>query len=122
MVVWPNGIVSSSSQTRSWNELPRSATGTSNAVRSPARPSQSHNTTNCHISRPIRVYAVRLEPSPTRRRRISRPPRRTPANRTAPSIVVLPFTNLGNDPEQQYFADGITEDLTTDLSGSPAWS
>jgi TolB-like protein len=32
------------------------------------------------------------------------------------SIVVLPFTNLGNDPEQQYFADGITEDLTTDLS------
>jgi TolB-like protein len=30
--------------------------------------------------------------------------------------VVLPFTNLSNDPEQQYFADGITEDLTTDLS------
>jgi adenylate cyclase len=32
------------------------------------------------------------------------------------SIVVLPFANLGNDPEQQYFADGVTEDLTTDLS------
>jgi adenylate cyclase len=32
------------------------------------------------------------------------------------SIVVLPFANLSNDPEQQYFADGITEDLTTDLS------
>src|SRR6266481_2584065 len=32
------------------------------------------------------------------------------------SIVVLPFTSLSNDPEQQYFADGITEDLTTDLS------
>jgi len=32
------------------------------------------------------------------------------------SIVVLPFTNLTNDPDQQYFADGITEDLTTDLS------
>jgi TolB-like protein len=32
------------------------------------------------------------------------------------SIVVLPFANIGNDPEQQYFADGITEDLTTDLS------
>jgi adenylate cyclase len=32
------------------------------------------------------------------------------------SIVVLPFVNLGNDPSQQYFADGITEDLTTDLS------
>ena len=32
------------------------------------------------------------------------------------SIVVLPFANPNNDPEQQYFADGITEDLTTDLS------
>src|SRR4029077_5567873 len=32
------------------------------------------------------------------------------------SIVVLPFANLSNDPEEQYFADGITEDLTTDLS------
>ncbi len=32
------------------------------------------------------------------------------------SIVVLPFVNLSNDPEQQYFADGVTEDLTTDLS------
>jgi TolB-like protein/class 3 adenylate cyclase/Tfp pilus assembly protein PilF len=32
------------------------------------------------------------------------------------SIVVLPFANYSNDPEQEYFADGITEDLTTDLS------
>jgi TolB-like protein/Tfp pilus assembly protein PilF len=32
------------------------------------------------------------------------------------SIVVLPFHNLSSDPEQEYFADGITEDLTTDLS------
>jgi TolB-like protein/Flp pilus assembly protein TadD len=32
------------------------------------------------------------------------------------SIVVLPFANLSNDPEQEYFADGITDDLTTDLS------
>src|SRR5215471_258272 len=32
------------------------------------------------------------------------------------SIVVLPFANLSNDPDQQYFVDGITEDLTTDLS------
>jgi adenylate cyclase len=32
------------------------------------------------------------------------------------SIVVLPFANLSNDPEQQYFADGVTDDLTTDLS------
>src|SRR4029077_16927211 len=32
------------------------------------------------------------------------------------SIVVLPFANLSNEPEQEYFADGITDDLTTDLS------
>jgi TolB-like protein/DNA-binding winged helix-turn-helix (wHTH) protein len=32
------------------------------------------------------------------------------------SIVVMPFANVGNDPEQQYFADGVTEDLTIDLS------
>ena len=33
-----------------------------------------------------------------------------------PSIAVLPFTNMSGNPEQEYFADGITEDLTTDLS------
>jgi TolB-like protein/lipoprotein NlpI len=50
--------------------------------------------------------------------------RSAPAVATAPppakaahlSIVVLPFTNLSNDPAQDYFADGITENLTTDLS------
>jgi TolB-like protein/DNA-binding winged helix-turn-helix (wHTH) protein len=41
-------------------------------------------------------------------------PRPLPAPRL--SIVVLPFVNLSNDPDQQYFADGIADDLTTDLS------
>ena len=36
-----------------------------------------------------------------------------------PSIVVLPFTNMSGDAEQEYFADGISEDLTTDLSKIP---
>jgi TolB-like protein len=32
------------------------------------------------------------------------------------STSVLPFTNLGGDPEQEYFVDGVTQSLTTDLS------
>jgi adenylate cyclase len=36
--------------------------------------------------------------------------------RDKPSLVVLPFVNMSSDPEQEYFADGITEDLTTELS------
>jgi TolB-like protein/class 3 adenylate cyclase/Tfp pilus assembly protein PilF len=39
-----------------------------------------------------------------------------PATASRLSIVVLPFENLSHDPDQDYFADGITEDLTTDLS------
>ena len=44
----------------------------------------------------------------------SQPPDSTEAPRL--SIVVLPFRNLSGDPSQEYFADGITEDLTSDLS------
>lgn len=38
-----------------------------------------------------------------------------------PAIVVMPFFNVGSDPEQQYFSDGITNDLTTDLSRFPVF-
>ena len=39
-----------------------------------------------------------------------------PSTEKPPAIAVLPFTNMGGDPEQEYFADGITEDIITNLS------
>ena len=54
-----------------------------------------------------------------RRARRSAQPRRRRAERQGPprlSIVVLPFANIGGDPEQEHFVDGVTESLTTDLS------
>jgi adenylate cyclase len=71
-----------------------------------------------NITRPVRVYAMRLEAIADLL--ASSAPLATPISRSAGasrlSIVVLPFANMSNDPEQGYFADGITEDLTTDLS------
>src|SRR6202030_29749 len=46
----------------------------------------------------------------------SRPPAAEAKSAPRLSIVVLPFSNLSNDPDQEYFADGITDDLTSDLS------
>jgi adenylate cyclase len=71
-----------------------------------------------NIARPMRVYALLPERAPSARVASVPSTASTPPPVTAPrlSIVVLPFANLSNDPEQQYFADGITEDLTTDLS------
>jgi TolB-like protein len=71
-----------------------------------------------NIARPVRVYALRPE-TITALPLSSLPPAASisqPAVAPRLSIVVLPFANLSDDREQQYFADGITEDLTTDLS------
>jgi adenylate cyclase len=70
-----------------------------------------------NIARPIRVYAFRPERIagvPTTSLSSTSSSRPVAAPRL--SIVVLPFTNLSDDREQQYFVDGITDDLTTDLS------
>jgi adenylate cyclase len=67
-----------------------------------------------NIARPVRAYSIKtgsagpLSPAQAAVPEKSAPPRL--------SIVVLPFANLGGDPEQEYFVDGVTESLTTDLS------
>jgi len=70
-----------------------------------------------NIARPVRVYALHSE-AIAALAAASVPPASISQSGIAPrlSIVVLPFANLSADPEQQYLADGITEDLTTDLS------
>jgi TolB-like protein/class 3 adenylate cyclase len=67
-----------------------------------------------NIAEPIRVYSLEVgnpaqpQPAPAPPPEKSAPPRL--------SIVVLPFANIGGDPEQEHFVDGVTESLTTDLS------
>ena len=62
-----------------------------------------------NIAWPVRVYRVRLSGEVAQ----SRPGLALPDK---PSIAVLPFTNMSGDPEQDYFADGMTEDIITGLS------
>jgi TolB-like protein/class 3 adenylate cyclase len=67
-----------------------------------------------NIARPMRVYAVKTGSEGA----VPAPSARAPKKAEPPhlSIVVLPFTNMAGDPEQEYFVDGVTESLTTDLS------
>ena len=62
-----------------------------------------------NIAAPVRVYRVRSGDAAAQ-------PAAASAGAAKPSIIVLPFTNMSGDPEQEFFADGLTEDILTDLS------
>ena len=66
-----------------------------------------------NIARPVRVYRLDLAPKAAT---ASDMPRSTPAQSDKISIAVLAFNNMSGDPEQEYFSDGISEDIITDLS------
>ncbi|MEI8700420.1 adenylate/guanylate cyclase domain-containing protein [Mesorhizobium sp. ISC15] len=61
-----------------------------------------------NIERPVRAYRVETDASAS----VAAPPPLP----TKPSIAVLPFTNMSGDPDQEYFADGLVEDIITGLS------
>jgi adenylate cyclase len=68
-----------------------------------------------NIERPVRVFHLAFANTSSPGSAIApRSAERPVGNK--PSVAVLPFTNMSGDPEQEYFADGITEDIITDLS------
>lgn len=68
-----------------------------------------------NIAEPVRAYVLAAGDAA----RPSSYENRTVDEGDRPSIAVLPFDNMSNDPEQTYFSDGISEDITTDLSKNP---
>jgi adenylate cyclase len=60
-----------------------------------------------NIDRPVRVFSVRLDAAAASAQ---------PGAQDKPSIAVLPFENLSGDPDQEYFADGLSEDIISALS------
>ncbi len=71
-----------------------------------------------NIARPVGVHRVELtEAAAQTYTKSASPQGRTDSTRSdRPSIAVLPFANMSGDPEQEYFADGISEDIITGLS------
>ncbi len=68
-----------------------------------------------NIARPIRVFRIRLESAATAPEAMKDASVATTLSRK-PSIAVLPLANMSGDPEQEFFADGLTEDIITELS------
>jgi len=69
-----------------------------------------------NIARPIRVFRVRLEQEPKTAPEDPKDAGLATAISKKPSIAVLPLVNMSGDPEQEFFADGLTEDIITELS------
>lgn len=70
-----------------------------------------------NIAEPMRVYSVEVgEPAAPGVRESEAATRRDALGRDKPSIAVLPFTNMSGDAEQEYFVDGMVEDIITALS------
>ncbi|MBD9448115.1 adenylate/guanylate cyclase domain-containing protein [Rhizobium sp. RHZ01] len=76
------------------------------------------NTQLKNIAEPIRVYSLQVGSAGTKAAAASETATSQPATATSPklSIAVLPFANMSGDAEQDYFADGISEDIITALS------
>ena len=70
-----------------------------------------------NIADPVRAYRVMPRTAETKQAAASSS--RNTELPDKPSIAVLPFTNMSGDPEQEYFSDGITEDIITELSRFP---
>ena len=69
-----------------------------------------------NITEPMRAWRARPAPNATPSEVVVERPAPVLALPEKPSIVVLPFQNMSGDPEQDYFADGMVEDITTGLS------
>jgi len=72
-----------------------------------------------NIADPVRTYKVVM--SAAERSEVTESVKPALELPDKPSIAVLPFANMSNDPEQEYFADGIAEDITTALSHIKQW-